>query len=120
MEWPWIVILLVLGIGVFLMMRRVGASDPLPDAPNRLVIDARSPSEFVSGHIPGAQNVPYDDVARMAKLIGDKDRAVIVYCLSGSRSGVAVRKLRQMGFTAIANGGGVYGLARNLGVTLVR
>jgi len=52
------------------------------------VLDVRSPQEFAEGHVPGAVNVPYDQVAvRLAEIPRDKD--VVLYCRSGRRAGLA-------------------------------
>ena len=67
------------------------------DAP--LLLDVRSPAEFEAGHIPGAWNVPVDDVAaRHAEIrsrAGKKD--IVVYCLSGARAARAIRDLSAEG-----------------------
>ncbi len=66
-----------------------------PDAP--LLLDVRSPEEFAAGHIPGAVNIPHDQVAgRLGEL--DKSRWVLVYCRSGRRAGTAEDALAQGGF----------------------
>ncbi len=85
-----------------------------------LLLDVRTPGEFAGGHIPGAVNVPLAELQRAAKLIGRKDRPVVVYCLSGGRSGRAEAKLRAEGFTRLRNGGGVGALAKRMGVTLAK
>ena len=63
------------------------------DAP--LLLDVRSPAEFAAGHIPGAWNVPVDDVAARREEIrnraGKKD--IVVYCLSGARAAHAIKEL---------------------------
>lgn len=120
MQWPWILLLLAVGFMLYIAMRKGMSSEPLPEGPNRLIIDARSSGEFQSGHVPGAVHIPHTDVTRMAKTIGDKNRAVIVYCASGMRSSSAVQRLKQMGYIGVVNGGGVYSVAQRLGVTLVR
>jgi rhodanese-related sulfurtransferase len=68
------------------------------DAP--FVLDVRSPEEFVAGHVPGAVNVPYDQVAtRLAEVPRDKD--VVLYCRSGRRAGIAAQVLAQNGYTRL-------------------
>jgi len=50
-----------------------------------VVIDVRSPEEYASGHIPGAVNVPYDQVAqRIAEI--DAPNGVALYCMVGPRA----------------------------------
>ncbi|MBP6596422.1 MAG: rhodanese-like domain-containing protein, partial [Arenimonas sp.] len=65
------------------------------DAP--LLLDVRSPEEFAAGHLPGAVNIPHDQVAgRLDEL--DRSRWVLVYCRSGRRAGVAEEALADGGF----------------------
>ncbi|HQZ30987.1 MAG TPA: rhodanese-like domain-containing protein [Arenimonas sp.] len=65
------------------------------DAP--LLLDVRSPEEFAAGHVPGAVNIPHDQVAgRLSEL--DGRRWVLVYCQSGRRAGIAEGVLAQAGF----------------------
>jgi rhodanese-related sulfurtransferase len=50
-----------------------------------LVLDVRSPAEYASGHIPGAINVPFGEVADRLDEI-DSSRDVAVYCMIGPRA----------------------------------
>ena len=65
------------------------------DAP--LVLDVRSPEEFASGHVPGAQNIEYDKVAAHLGELG-APREVVVYCESGGRAAKAATVLAAAGF----------------------
>ena len=52
------------------------------------VLDVRAPEEYAAGHVPGAVNIPHDQVAdRLAEIPKDKD--VVLYCRSGRRSALA-------------------------------
>ncbi len=74
-----------------------------------LILDVRTPGEYGMGAVPGAVNLPLDDLpANADAVIGAKDRPVIVYCASGARSAYAARVLGQMGFTDVTNGGGLH------------
>lgn len=68
----------------------------LPDAP---LVDVRTPNEFAKGHLVNAKNIDWNggnfDQA-IATL--DKSKPVLIYCLSGGRSGSAGKKMRSMGF----------------------
>lgn len=65
------------------------------------LVDVRTPGEFAAGHIPGALNIPVQQLdARMSEL-QPKDGAVVVYCRSGHRSGAAARMLKNAGFKAV-------------------
>jgi rhodanese-related sulfurtransferase len=68
------------------------------DAP--FVLDVRTPEEFVSGHVPGAVNIPYDQVgARLAEV--PKDKEVVLYCRSGRRAVMAGEVLAANGYTRL-------------------
>ena len=65
--------------------------------PSLLVIDVRSAEEYAAGHVPGAVNIPHDQVAsRLAEIPKDKD--VVLYCRSGRRSGLAAETLEANGY----------------------
>lgn len=63
------------------------------------IIDVRTPGEFQGGHAPGSRNIPLDQLeARLCDL--DKRRPVILCCATGSRSGMATRWLKSLGYDA--------------------
>jgi phage shock protein E len=68
------------------------------------VVDVRSPAEFFTGHAPGSVNVPLQDIEQGAKAL-DPDKWVIVCCASGTRSAMAGRRLRSLGFSRVLNAG---------------
>ena len=49
-----------------------------------IILDVRRPDEYAEGHIPGAINVPNEDIgtAEIPEL-PDKARLILVYCRSG-------------------------------------
>jgi NADPH-dependent 2,4-dienoyl-CoA reductase/sulfur reductase-like enzyme/rhodanese-related sulfurtransferase len=60
-----------------------------------LVVDVRSPDEFARGCIPGAVNLPLDEIrARAAELPGVP---LVVHCQVGQRGHTASRLLSQLG-----------------------
>jgi NADPH-dependent 2,4-dienoyl-CoA reductase/sulfur reductase-like enzyme/rhodanese-related sulfurtransferase len=70
------------------------------------LVDVRAPHEYASGHIPGAVNVPVDDLRSRLELI-PRDRSIVVYCQVGQRGYLATRILLQKGYS-VANIGGGY------------
>ena len=94
-------------IVAFLVFKKMGQVKPA-DA-HRMVkegaklIDVRSPGEFSSGHIPGAINVPLQDLGSQVKKLGEKDKPVVLYCASGTRSAMARSTLKGLGFTQVFN-----------------
>lgn len=82
------------------------AEAPAPESP--LVIDVRSREEYRSGAVPGAANIPLDELEqRIGELGNERARSITVYCASGARSAYAQQYLAQLGFTAVTNGGGI-------------
>jgi phage shock protein E len=68
-----------------------------------LIVDVRTPAEYAAGHVPGAVNIPYDQMdARADEIIAHKDKDVVLYCRSGRRSGIAANTLAAKGFTKLA------------------
>jgi rhodanese-related sulfurtransferase len=65
------------------------------------VVDVRTPAEYAAGHLPGAVNVPFDEVQRRAAEIGPPDAPVLLYCRSGRRSAIATDTLRKLGYGEI-------------------
>ena len=86
-------------------------------APRAPVLDVRTPREYASGHLAGSLNVDVtasDFAGRVDELAADgtirRDAPVYLYCRSGSRSGKAVRILREKGFAEAWNVGGLRAL----------
>jgi len=66
------------------------------------VLDVRTPQEYAEGHVPGAVNVPQDQLAsRLAEVPKDKD--VVIYCRSGRRSALAADVLAANGYSRLSH-----------------
>jgi rhodanese-related sulfurtransferase len=74
------------------------------------LLDVRSTMEFEGEHINGAINIPLDTIELKIKDIANMPKPILVYCLSGGRSGVATSILQQNGIAEAYNGGGVFTL----------
>jgi rhodanese-related sulfurtransferase len=61
-----------------------------------LIVDVRSPEEFAEGHIPGAVNIPLDEVAERVPRL-DAPRGVALYCMVGPRARRAEEALHAVG-----------------------
>ncbi|MCA1929665.1 rhodanese-like domain-containing protein [Rheinheimera sp.] len=71
-----------------------------------LWIDVRTAEEFQAGHLEGAINIPYDEIAERIEAVGaDKSAEIKLYCRSGRRSGIALETLRSMGYNNASNAG---------------
>ena len=65
-----------------------------------MLLDVRTPEEFATGHLAGAQLMNFEAAdfdARLATL--DKNATYAVYCRSGNRSGQALERMEAAGFT---------------------
>ena len=75
------------------------------DEPGYFLVDVRTPQEFDAGHVPGAVNIPVDELrARLGEF--PRDRDIAAYCQVGQRGYLATRILQQAGFKAANLGGG--------------
>ena len=67
-----------------------------------VIIDVRTESEYNSGHIPKAINIPYNELEN--KVTYDKDKTIVVYSKEDSRSHMATVILEDMGYKNIYEG----------------
>jgi len=66
------------------------------------ILDVRTPKEFAEGHVPGAVNIPYDQVeSRLGEI--PKDDEIVLYCHSGRRAGLAAETLAANGYAKLAH-----------------
>ena len=84
-----------------------------------VVIDVREPSEFETGHIPGAINIPRGvlefqvDAHPAGANVSDpalshKERALVVVCRTGGRAALSALNLQRLGFADVRSiAGGV-------------
>lgn len=60
------------------------------------IVDVRTPSEFMGGHVVGSINIPLQEIPnRLTEFENMKD--IILCCASGGRSGQAAGFLKQNG-----------------------
>ncbi len=70
-----------------------------------ILLDTRTPFEYMRGHADDFINIPLDDLReRLGEL--EKDKKIYVMCQSGLRSYLATRILKQNGFDAYNFAGG--------------
>lgn len=79
-----------------------------------IILDVRSKSEFSSGHIKGAINIPVSVLAQQLGQLKDKNKTIITCCASGMRSASAKSVLKSNGYTNVYNGGGWNSLQNKL------
>ena len=81
---------------------------------NTTIIDVRTPGEFADRHVPGALNIPLDEIAQSIDRLKGFPMPIVAYCRSGNRSGRAVSILKQNGITEAMNGGGMDDLLQSI------
>ena len=65
---------------------------------NISIIDVRSVEEFNDGHIPGAINIPHNQIQEhLEQLLPLKEQQVVVYCRSGRRAALAEKAMMELG-----------------------
>jgi len=67
-----------------------------------MLIDVRSPDDFDKGHIPGAINMPHDNINDyLDDLAGHKNKPIIIYCRSGNKAQLAMKILQDLDFSEV-------------------
>lgn len=105
----WIPFLAVLALLVVYMYTKRSGQISSKEAAEYLrhgamVIDVRSANEFESGHILQAYNLPIDRIEMMAPVVvRDKNRVLLLHCSTGVRSGLAKKKLEDLGYQNVFN-----------------
>lgn len=79
------------------------------DFSSPIIIDVRTPEEYLSGAYPNAINLSLDELAlKLEMVIGTNlQRDITLYCASGARSSYAQQYLTQLGYTNVKDGGGL-------------
>ena len=79
----------------------------LGNRPGAVLLDVRSDEEFRKGHIPGAVNIPVEQIADVERVITDHELPVFIYCLRGTRSLRAAGAMKKLGYTNAESIGGI-------------
>lgn len=69
-----------------------------------VVVEALPEQYYRKAHLPGAINLPHDEVDALApRLLPDKTAAIVVYCanLACENSGIAARRLAALGYVNV-------------------
>ena len=70
------------------------------------LVDVRSPAEFMGGNVVGSINIPLDEISDRVEEFKEMTGSIVVFCISGMRSGQAASFLSMQGVDRIYNGGG--------------
>ncbi|MFJ3305379.1 rhodanese-like domain-containing protein [Streptomyces sp. NPDC086549] len=79
--------------------------------PELTVIDVRTPGEYASGHLPGALNIPLDQLRRALPAVRGARGELLLVCASGARAENAQDILAEHGVRAMTLTGGTNGWA---------
>ncbi len=92
--------------GVLEDLQPIAHFDQTQDNEHKFLVDVRSPEEFARGSVPGAVNIPIEQLReRLDEL--PREKTILAYCQVGQRGYLATRILAQRGFN-VANLSGGY------------
>jgi len=83
-----------------------GRARELIEAGDVQLVDVREPHEWDAGRIAGARHIEIERLPSEAESL-DRDRPVLFYCRSGSRSTMAAAAFRRAGYDAYSVDGGL-------------
>ena len=80
------------------------------------LIDVREKEEYREGHLPGSVSVPRGFLEmQIEEKVPDRDAEMIVYCQGGTRSLIAGKILKDMGYTNVVSMAGGFGAWKGAG-----
>lgn len=74
--------------------------------PGLVLVEALPEPYYRHSHLPGAINIPHDEVDSLSpEMLPDKAAEIVVYCASGPcrNSGVAAERLSRLGYTNVSD-----------------
>jgi molybdopterin/thiamine biosynthesis adenylyltransferase/rhodanese-related sulfurtransferase len=90
--------------------------DAVAAANGTAIIDVREQDEYVQGYIPGASWIPRGFLEqRIEDAVPDKAQSIILYCAGGTRSALAARSLKELGYTEVKSLAGGFGAWKRAG-----
>ena len=90
-------------------IREVSVDEVKAQAPKTL-IDVRENDEYVDGYIPGATWIPRGKLElRIEDVAPDRDQEIVLYCAGGTRSALAAKALKDLGYAHVSSLAGGYG-----------
>ena len=81
---------------------------------NASLVDVRTPGEVSMEPVPGALNIPLDEVPERWEEFKDMSRPLVLFCRSGQRSAKALEFLASKGVADGMNGMGASDVLINL------
>jgi phage shock protein E len=106
-SWVAFIILMLLALAYMYMKRsgQISSKEAVEYLRNgAMLIDVRSVNEFESGHILQAHNMPLDRIDLLVPTaVKDKNKVLLLHCSTGVRSGMAKKKLEELGYKNVFN-----------------
>ncbi|ODA40023.1 rhodanese-like domain-containing protein [Desulfosporosinus sp. BG] len=65
------------------------------------LVDIRQANDFMVGHIPGAINIPFQDLGKKFDTL-PKDKQIVIYCYTGQSASMAAALLKINGFDVLS------------------
>jgi molybdopterin/thiamine biosynthesis adenylyltransferase/rhodanese-related sulfurtransferase len=85
------------------------------------LLDVREKEEYRDGHLNGAISLPRGFLEmRVEETVPDKQTPIIAYCAGGTRSLIAARTLKEMGYTNVVSMTGGFSAWKNAGMPFVQ
>jgi len=85
------------------------------------LLDVREKDEYRDGHLDGAISLPRGFLEmRVEETVPDKQAPIIAYCAGGTRSLIAARTLKEMGYTNVVSMTGGFSAWKNAGMPFVQ
>ena len=84
------------------------------------LVDVREADEWSQGHAPRSIFIPRGFLElRIEEKVADKSAEVLLYCAGGTRSALAAKSLRELGYTRVASVAGGFGKWKEAGLPIV-
>lgn len=94
-------------------MKNINVKDLHDLLPTIGIIDVREPSEYSTGHIPTARNIPMNGLVMNHESFLKKEKTYYIVCQSGGRSNMVAGALANLGYNVINVTGGTSQYAAN-------
>jgi rhodanese-related sulfurtransferase len=97
-------------------IREVSPEEARARAGEATLIDVREADEWAQGHVPGAVFIPRGFLElRVEEKVPDRAQEVILYCAGGTRSALAARALKDLGYENVSSMAGGFGKWKEAG-----
>src|SRR5215475_8106903 len=91
------------------------------DGKSHVVLDVREKDEYREGHLEGAVSLPRGFLEiKVETTVPEKSTPIIAYCAGGTRSLLAAKALKEMGYRNVVSMAGGYGAWKTAGYKWVQ